>query len=206
MIGIVDLDMGNLRSVANAVSANGFDSRWVKTREDFDDVTHLILPGVGSFTVAMQHMAAQGLVEPIRAHAAANKPLLGICLGMQLLATTGDEGGPTPGLDVVGGHVVRFDPSRVDKIPHVGWNELRLARPHPVMKAVKSGVDFYYVHSFHFVTARAEDRLGVFEYCGGDYTGMVARDNVIGVQFHPEKSQSNGLRLLEEFCSWDGRC
>ena len=206
MIGIVDLEMGNLRSVANAIAANGFDSRWVKSASDVDDLTHLILPGVGSFTVAMQHMAAQGLVEPIRAHAAAKKPLLGICLGMQLLATTGDEGGPTSGLGLIGGHDVRFDKARVEAIPHVGWNELRLARSHPVMKNVKSGVDFYYVHSFHFVTERPEDRLGVFEYSGGEYAGMVARDNVVGVQFHPEKSQNNGLRLLEQFCDWEGRC
>lgn len=205
MIGIVDIDMGNLRSVANAVSTMGHDPKMVLSANDLDDTSHLILPGVGSYTIAMTHMRERGLVEPIRAFAASGRPLLGICLGMQLLAIVGDEGGPSDGLGLVPGRVVRFDPARVPAIPHVGWNELRLRRKHPVFDKVKSGVDFYYVHSFHFACA-AEDVLGVFEYGGGDYVGAVARGNVLGLQFHPEKSQANGLRLIENFCDWDGRC
>src|SRR4051812_26951866 len=110
LVGVVDLDMGNLRSVANAVSAAGYDSRTVRTPGEIEGLTHLILPGVGSYGTAMAHMRAQGLLEPIRAFARTNKPLLGICLGMQLLSTAGDEGGPSDGLGLVEGRVVRFDP------------------------------------------------------------------------------------------------
>src|SRR5262249_28995647 len=134
------------------------------------------------------------------------KPVLGICLGMQLLSAIGDEGGPRTGLAMIAGRVTRFDSSRVPAVPHVGWNELRLSRPHPVFKNVKSGRDFYYGHSYHFVCDDTSDQLGVVEYGGSDYTAVVSRENVLGFQFHPEKSQANGLRLLESFCDWDGWC
>jgi glutamine amidotransferase len=152
----------------------------------------------------MAHMQAQRLVEPIRAFALTGKPLLGICLGMQLLSSAGDEGGPTDGLGLVEGRVVRFE--NVPRIPHVGWNEVRMQRPHPVFRKVKSGADFYFVHSYRFVCARAEDAIGLVEYGGQDHTSIVAKDNVLGFQFHPEKSQANGLRLVENFCEWDGAC
>ncbi len=207
MIGVVDLRMGNLRSVTNAITSLGHDHHIVAEPIDLhDDVTHLVLPGVGSFDVAMQHLREQALESAIGAFAAGGKPVLGICLGMQLLATAGEEGGETKGLGLVDGKVVRFDAGRVPAIPHVGWNELRLARTHPVFQRVKSGVDFYYVHSFHFRCEREVDRLGVVEYGGDDYTSVVARRNVLGMQFHPEKSQANGLRILENFCDWDGSC
>lgn len=207
MIGIVDLRMGNLRSVANAVASLGLDARMVTRPSDIDEsITHLILPGVGSFGVAMAHMAEQELVGPIRRFAARGQPVLGICLGMQLLASRGTEGGENAGLDLVAGTVVRFDATRVPVIPHVGWNELRLVGRHPVFERVKSGVDFYYVHSYHFACSVESELRGVFEYGGADYAGFVGRDNVVGFQFHPEKSQANGLRLLENFCEWDGKC
>jgi glutamine amidotransferase len=205
-VGIVDLDMSNLRSVANAVSAVGYDSRIVRKPQELEGVSHLILPGVGSFGVAMAHMRAQELYEPIRAFAAAGKPVLGICLGMQLLSSSGDEGGPSDGLGLVAGRVVRIDPAKVPAIPHVGWNEVRIKRDHPVFAKVKTGVDFYFVHSFNFGCERAEDLLGVAGYGDVDVTAIVGKGSVLGFQFHPEKSQANGLRLLENFCDWDGRC
>jgi glutamine amidotransferase len=207
MIGVVDLRMGNLRSVMNAIDAVGHDPKTVAGAADLDDdVTHLVLPGVGSFAVAMSHMHEQGLHQPIRAFASSGRPLLGICLGMQLLASRGTEHGDTPGLDLVAGEVVRFEDAVVPAIPHVGWNELRLGRSHPVFHKVKSGVDFYYVHSYHLRCADPGDVLGVVEYGGRDYTSVVARANVLGMQFHPEKSQANGVRLIENFCDWDGTC
>jgi imidazole glycerol-phosphate synthase subunit HisH len=206
LVGIVDLEMGNLRSVANAVSAVGHDSRMVRAAADLEGISHLVLPGVGSYTVAMTHMKNQGLVEPIRALAASGKPLLGICLGMQLLSQTGDEGGPCEGLGLIEGRVVRLDAEKVPRIPHVGWNEVRMRRAHPVFTKVKSGADFYFVHSYQFVCERDVDRCGVVEYGGSDYTAIVGRDNVLGFQFHPEKSQANGVRLIENFCDWDGTC
>ncbi len=206
LVGVIDMDMGNLRSVLNAVHSLGVDHRVVRAGEELEGLSHLIVPGVGNYRAAMRQLEARALVEPVRAFAASRRPTLGICLGMQLLSSTGDEGEPGPGLGLIAGHVERFDPALVPSIPHVGWNEVRLTRKHPVLARIKSGVDFYFVHSFHFRTARDEDALGRVEYGGREYTAIVARDNVLGVQFHPEKSQNNGLRLLENFCDWDGAC
>lgn len=208
LIGVIDMDMGNLRSVLNAVHSLGFDHKIVRREADIDGLSHLILPGVGNYRTAMQHLEAQELVEPIRNFARSKRPVLGICLGMQLLSFTGDEGGTGTGVSLIEGHVERFDPMRVPTIPHVGWNEVRLTRKHPVLTKVKSGVDFYFVHSYHFRVDDPKDALGLVEYGGAnsEYTAIVARDNVLGFQFHPEKSQNNGLKLLENFCDWDGTC
>jgi glutamine amidotransferase len=206
LIGVIDMDMGNLRSVLNAVHSLGFDHRVIRAGSELDGLSHLILPGVGNYRTAMRHLEAQSLVEPIREFAAGGRPMLGICLGMQLLSSTGDEGETGPGLGLIEGHVERFDPMLVPSIPHVGWNEVRLTRKHPVLAKVKSGVDFYFVHSFHFRCAEPADALGLAEYGGREYTAIVARANVLGFQFHPEKSQNNGLKLLENFCDWDGAC
>lgn len=206
LIGVIDMDMGNLRSVLNAVHSLGFDHRVVRRGDELDGLSHLILPGVGNYRTAMEHLAARALVDPIRDFAKGGRPVLGICLGMQLLSSTGDEGGAGPGLGLIEGHVERFDPTLVPAIPHVGWNEVRLARKHPVLAKIKSGVDFYFVHSFHFRVSNQRDALGLVEYGGREYTAIVARDNVLGCQFHPEKSQNNGLKLLENFCDWDGAC
>jgi imidazole glycerol-phosphate synthase subunit HisH len=206
MIGIVDLDMGNLRSISNAISATGNDPRILDSPDGFDDVSHLILPGVGAFRVAMSHMEERRLLDPIRAFAEKGKPVLGLCLGMQLLASTGDEGGLGSGVDLVAGHVTRFDEERVPSIPHVGWNDVHLTGSHPVLDGLREGVDFYFVHSYRFVPSRDEDVVGWVEYGEERYPAIVASRNVVGFQFHPEKSQRNGLRLLENFCDWDGRC
>jgi len=206
VIGIVDLDMGNLRSISNAIAATGNDARILNSPEGFEDVSHLILPGVGSYRQAMSHMAARGLDEPVRSFAASGRPLLGLCLGMELLATSGDEGGFGDGVGLITGHVRRFDEAKVPSIPHVGWNDVHFARAHPVLGGVRDGVDFYFVHSFFFDVDRDSDVLGRVEYGGSEYAAIVANDNVLGFQFHPEKSQRNGLRLLENFCDWDGSC
>jgi glutamine amidotransferase len=204
MIGIIDCDLGNLRSVANALDSLGQDVR-VLREPACDDLTHLILPGVGSYFHAAGQLRERGFTEAIRAFAASGRPLLGICLGMQLLSTSGEEGGAGQGLGLVPGRVVRFDSDRVPTIPHVGWNGVAFARSHPVLRKVKTGVDFYFVHSYHLVPDQAEHVLGRTEY-GAPFTSVVAKDNVLGFQFHPEKSQANGLRLLENFCDWDGTC
>lgn len=206
MIGVVDLDMGNLRSVGNALHQLGEDVAWVRGPSDLGEVSHVILPGVGSFHVAARHLDAQGLRGALVDFAASGKPVLGICLGMQLLAARGDEGGGADGLGLVAGLVTRFDSRAVPRIPHVGWNEARLRRKHPVFERVKSGCDFYYVHSYHFVVDDPADAAATVEYGGAEYTSVVARGNVVGTQFHPEKSQASGLRLLENFCLWDGTC
>jgi imidazole glycerol-phosphate synthase subunit HisH len=206
VIGIVDLEMGNLRSVANAVAQCGAEARWVRNPADLEGATHLILPGVGAFRTAVDALDLHGLRQPLTAWAAAGKPLLGICLGMQLLASEGAEGGSSRGLGLVPGRVVRLDPSAVDAIPHVGWNEAKFARKHSVFERVKNRADFYYVHSFHFAVDDPANVLATFEYSGGEYVSVVARASVVGTQFHPEKSQVSGLRVIENFCYWDGQC
>lgn len=204
MIGIVDLGMGNLRSVANAVVAAGAEPRWVRGPAEIEGATHLVLPGVGSFAEAVRRLDEAGLREPLMAWAGAGKPLLGICLGMQLLATEGTEGGASRGLGLVPGRVEKLEASRVPAIPHVGWNEARLARKHPLFERVKSGVDFYYVHSYHVVAEDPADVVATVEYGGSPYASVIAHGTAVGVQFHPEKSQVNGLRVVENFCWWDG--
>jgi imidazole glycerol-phosphate synthase subunit HisH len=206
VIGIVDIQMGNLRSVANAVDQLGQGYRIVKEAAELDDLSHVIVPGVGNFATAMRCMADRSLKSAIRSFAQSNRPVLGICLGMQLLAGHGDEGGFTAGLELIPGHVRRFEPGKVPAIPHVGWNGTRLKRAHPVFDKVRTGVDFYFVHSFHFSVEAEQHLLATVEYGDHEYAAVVGRDNILGFQFHPEKSQANGLRLLENYCNWDGKC
>ncbi|MHB1204289.1 MAG: imidazole glycerol phosphate synthase subunit HisH [Rhodospirillaceae bacterium] len=205
MIGILDLGMGNLRSLSNAIQHNGFDVQVTEDQAPFDDFTHLIIPGVGHFRAAMAAVTERDLRPHIRAFAATGKPVLGVCLGMQLLSATGTEGGESEGLGLIAGTVRRLDLGPEYRVPHVGWNSLSLTRAHPVYEGLKADRDFYFVHSFAVVCDRAEDVLGETDY-GGPVTAAVGHATVVGFQFHPEKSEANGLKLLENFCLWDGRC
>jgi len=204
-VGIVNLEIGNLRSVSNAVDSFGHDYRIVDSADDIGSLTHLILPGVGSFHTAMRRMNEKGLYNPIRDFVSSGRPVLGVCLGMQLLGSYGEEGEDTVGLALIPGEVRKFDSRVVEQIPHVGWNSVELRTNHPVFKDVRTGVDFYFVHSYHFKPTRDECVLGVTD-CGEKFVSAVGHENVVGFQFHPEKSQANGLRLLDNFCGWDGRC
>ena len=204
MIGILDIGMGNLRSVQNAVHQTGFDPIVVKAAADFDDLTHLILPGVGNFGAAMPEIEARRLRQPILDFAASGRPLLGTCLGMQLLMDTSEEGGNHAGLGLIAGKVMRLRGEGL-RVPHVGWNIVNMTRQHPVFQVPKKGRDFYFVHAYAAICELDDDLLATTEY-GGPVTAVIGRANVVGVQFHPEKSQVNGLRLLENFCHWDGKC
>lgn len=204
MIGILDIGMGNLRSVHNAVYQNGFDPVIVDTASELDVLTHLILPGVGNFGTAMPEIEVRAFRQPILDFAASGRPLLGTCLGMQLLMGVGEEGGIRAGLDLIPGRVTRLTGKDL-RVPHVGWNVLNITRLHPIFEGVKKGCDFYFVHSYAAVCEDELDLLGSTEY-GGPVTAVIGRANVVGVQFHPEKSQVNGLRIIENFCNWDGRC
>lgn len=205
LIGILKMPMGNLRSAYNAVYQNGFDSEFVDKDGDFDGLTHLIVPGVGNFRAVMSHLEEDGLADRIRDFAASGRPVLGVCAGMQLLAERGTEGGDTPGLGLVHGVIERLpgDPGHI--LPHVGWSPVRFRFQHPVLDGVKPGRDFYFVHSFALRGAPDDEFLGETQY-GVPFASIVAKDNVIGFQFHPEKSQANGLKLIENFCLWDGKC
>ena len=204
MIGILDIGMGNLRSVHNAVYQNGFDPVIVKFDKDFDDLTHLILPGVGNFSAAMPEIENRGLRLSVLDFVDSGRPLLGTCLGMQLLMKRSEEGGVHDGLGLIPGEVIRLT-GRNLRVPHVGWNILNIKSIHPIFEGIKKGCDFYFVHSYHVICEYQKDLLGSTEY-GGSVSAVIGRDNVVGIQFHPEKSQVNGLRMIENFCNWNGQC
>jgi len=207
MIGVIDYGMGNLRSVLNAIAYLGCQGRLVDEPGRLANCDHLILPGVGAFAKAMENLEARGLVPAIRQHAAEKKPLLGICLGMQVLATAGDEPYPCDGLNLIPGTVTRLPVKATTAVPHVGWNSIRLLRDHPVFEGVRRDVDFYFVHSYGFQSPDG-DKSSVLAETEYDVTfpSAIALGSVVGLQFHPEKSQVAGLRILERFCHWDGAC
>jgi glutamine amidotransferase len=205
MIGILNVGLGNLRSVENAVYENGFDPLIVEDASALDELTHLIIPGVGNFGAAMPEIDRRGLRAPIIDFAESGRPLLGACLGMQLLMAIGEESGIHEGFGFVDGRVVRMTPPRGFRVPHVGWNTVNIRRAHPIFEGIKNGRDFYFVHSYAAHCVDETDVLGVTDH-GGAVTAVIGRGNVIGFQFHPEKSQLNGLKLIENFCRWDGKC
>lgn len=202
MIGILDYGMGNIRSVFNAVDVAGFNAQVVSSATQFAALSHLIIPGVGSYHAATSSLDRLGLREAILKFARLGKPILGICLGMEILSDSGDEGGPSTGLGLVGGKVNRFDIGTDLRLPHVGWNAVTFTGDHPVLKGVRAGMDYYFVHSYFFQCANQADQFGTTEY-GATFASVVAHGNAIGLQFHPEKSQSNGLKLIENFCHWE---
>jgi glutamine amidotransferase len=205
LIGVIDYGMGNLRSVANAFYENGLDVEVVTEPARFEDYSHLVLPGVGHFGSAVANIDKRGFRKPLMAMAAAGRPILGLCVGMQLLATVGHEGGESAGLGLVPGQVVPIPPAPDKRVPHVGWNELVIRHQHPVFEGLKQGRDFYFVHSYQFEVQEDSDLLGITDY-EATVTAVVGRGNVVGFQFHPEKSQVNGAKLLENFAAWDGEC
>lgn len=204
-VGILNLEIGNLRSVSNAIYSLGYDPVLIEDAKAFDTVNRLVIPGVGAFHTAARRLAANGLQDAVRQFADTGKPVLGLCLGMQLLADFGEEGHGSMGMGLIPGIVERLDEQRVPAVPHVGWNSVEWLRDHPVLDKVKTGVDFYFVHSYRYAAQNPDDVTGVTTY-GDSFPSVIGRKNVLGFQFHPEKSQANGLRLLENFCAWDGRC
>jgi len=210
VVAIVDYGSGNLRSaekaLARVASERGTHQDVVVTA-DADAVAkaeRIVLPGVGAFADCMNGLAAvPGMVAALNdAVIARGVPFLGICVGMQLMATVGREFGDHKGLDWIKGEVVRMSPAdHTLKIPQIGWNGLTLTRPHPVFAALKNGDDAYFVHSYELLTEREGDTVAVTDY-GGPVTAAVGRDNLVGVQFHPEKSQAIGLLLLGNFLAW----
>ena len=205
MIGIVDYGAGNLASVRNALDQIGAEPRIVDRPWDADACERLILPGVGSFPLAMETLNGSGWAEALHAYAASGRPMLGICLGMQLLFSEGEEQGSTDGLGLVPGRVVRMTPEAPHRLPHVGWNNLIHVRTHPLFEGVKHHVDLYFVHSYHCVPNDPDDVIARCDH-GGEFVSSVGRGNVAGMQFHPEKSQPVGSRILKNFAAWDGKC
>lgn len=198
MIAIIDYQMGNLRSVQKGFERVGFAAEITSDPRRLAAADKVVLPGVGAFGDAMAELRTRGLVEPIRDMIAAGKPFLGICLGLQLLFDVGYEGGEHAGLGVLRGKVVRFDLPTGFKVPHMGWNQGRFVRPAPVLDGLADGTHFYFVHSY-YVVPEDPALVAIETTYGHPFCAMVWRDNLFATQFHPEKSQADGLRLLRNF-------
>lgn len=199
-VAVVDYGMGNLDSVARAVEECGGQPSVTGDPRALERADRIILPGVGAFADGMRQITERGLVEALEEQVLDRGiPFLGLCLGMQLLATEGEEGGRTKGLGWIEGDVRRLRPDAPGvRIPHVGWNEVELRRPSALLEGIESGRDFYFVHSYHLVCARESDLIATTPYCGR-IASVIGRDHIFGVQFHPEKSQRAGFRLLTNF-------
>jgi glutamine amidotransferase len=198
MIAIIDYQMGNLRSVQKGFERVGFAAEITSDPRRLAAADKVVLPGVGAFGDAMAELRTRGLVGPIRDIIAAGKPFLGICLGLQLLFDVGYEGGEHAGLGVLRGKVVRFDLPAGFKVPHMGWNQGRFVRPAPVLDGLADGTHFYFVHSY-YVVPEDPALVAIETTYGHPFCAMVWRDNLFATQFHPEKSQADGLRLLRNF-------
>lgn len=203
-IGIIDVGIGNIGSLNSAIYELGFDVCLVNDLDTLNNCDSLILPGVGSFYHGMSAIKAAGLIKPINNHITDKKPLLGICLGMQLLFDYGNEGRSNKGLGFIPGTVDRIKEKKSFHIPHVGWNTVTQVQNHPILHGIKSDVDFYFVHSYR-VKCNSKYVIGNTEY-SETFPTIVFNDSIVGMQFHPEKSQKNGLRILENFCLWGGNC
>lgn len=195
-IGIVDYGVGNLRSVEKGFEKVGVSARICARPEELDDYDGLVLPGVGAFGDAMENLKGLGMADALIAYIDSGRQLLGICLGMQLLLTYSEEHGRSEGLGVIPGSVVRL-PGEV-KVPHMGWNVMNVSKDVPLFEGVDSGSRFYFVHSFYCLPDEAEWTVGVTPY-GVEFSSAMGRENVWGVQFHPEKSSLLGLEILRNF-------
>ena len=194
---IVDYGAGNLRSVARAVAHAGVDALVTAAPQAIEAARALIVPGVGAAADTMANLRAGGLDEPIREYIASGRPFLGVCMGMQALFDVSEEGGQHQCLGVLPGRIVRFPEGLT--VPHMGWNTVRLRSPHPVFDGIESDAYFYFVHSYFAAPADPAVVLGETEYEGVTFPSVVARDNLVATQFHPEKSSADGLRLYSNF-------
>lgn len=199
---IVDYGLCNLDSIARAVEECGGSAIVTDDPADLKAATHIILPGVGAFADAMRNLSERRFIPALEKQVIGNNiPFLGICLGMQLMATVGLEGGETPGLGWIDGQVQRLIPFGEDsRIPHIGWNEVHPESDNPLFQGIAPGKDFYFVHSYHMVCRNLSDVAARTPYAGG-LVSAVSRDHIFGVQFHPEKSQRAGFQLLRNFLS-----
>ena len=197
---VIDYGMGNVGSVKRALEECGAGEVVISNdHRDFADCTHAILPGVGAFPDAMQNLYSYGLVDPIKKLTLEDKvPFLGICLGMQLLASHGTEVTDQAGLDLVPGRVELLSPQNGERVPHAGWNEVNITRHDNIFDHISNKADFYFVHSYHFIPEETGHILACTPYCG-EFVSVVRKENIIGAQFHPEKSSFTGFRLLKNF-------
>ncbi|WP_417525342.1 imidazole glycerol phosphate synthase subunit HisH [Marinovum sp.] len=209
LTALIDYESGNLHSAEKAFQrmAREVDAGEIVVTGDADVVARadrIVLPGDGAFPACMRELKGHsGLYDAmVEAVEVKGRPFMGICVGMQLMASWGREYEDTPGLDWIGGEVVRITPADPAlKVPHMGWNDLVIDNPHPLLDGIENGQHAYFVHSYHVRVADPAQRLAHVEY-GGDVTAVIGRGTMVGTQFHPEKSQGNGLRMIGNFLRW----
>lgn len=200
MISIVDYGMGNLRSVQKAFEKLGHAAQIITRPDEVANAERLVLPGVGAFRDAIHELERLELVAPLREYARQDRPLLGICLGLQLMFDVSYEDGEWPGLGIIPGRVIRFTSQPGLKIPHMGWNSLRQLRPSPLLAGIPEDASFYFVHSYYVVPTEESVVVAKTDH-GGEFVSVVRHGRVTATQFHPEKSQNAGLRLLANFAT-----
>lgn len=201
MIAIIDYGMGNLRSVQKGFEKMGYAAEITRDRRRIEAAPGVVLPGVGAFGACMNGLTECGLVDTVYRVVAHGTPLLGICVGMQILFSESVEFGRVRGLDILKGRIVRFVPDKIDggKIPHMGWNQLHLKRRAPHLAGIPDGAAVYFVHSYYPVPDDAEIIATTTDYGATEFASSVWQQNIFATQFHPEKSQSIGLRILANF-------
>ena len=199
---VVDIGISNIASVTNSLVELGYAPLVMDDPRGIEDAQRIILPGNGSFRAASERLTETGWVTALRYFAESKRPLLGICLGMHLLASTGEEDGVSEGLGLIPGVSRRLLAGDL-RLPHVGWNTVDQLKSHFIFEGIKNGRDFYFSHSFALQPTGKNLIIGTTEY-GNTFASAVGSHNVVGVQFHPEKSQKNGLKILAQFMKWDG--
>jgi glutamine amidotransferase len=206
MITIIDYEMGNLRSVAKAFEKLGYAVRVSSNPADLLETDKIVLPGVGAFRDCISNLHAGGFVDPLLKHVARGKPLLGICVGMQMLFDESEEFGRHRGLGLVPGRVVRFPAGMEEggerlKVPHMGWNNLHICQPAPIFRQTDEGSFVYFVHSYYCLAENQSDVAATCRYGDIEFCAAVWRGNLMATQFHPEKSQAVGLKIFDQFGS-----
>ena len=201
MIVVVDYGMGNLRSVSKALEHLGGKVRVSSKVKDLETCDKMVLPGVGAFQDASEELKSRELFEPVLAHLKKQKPFLGVCLGLQLLFETSEENPGSQGFAAYPGKVQLFRSKGV-KVPHMGWNQVKFKQDHPIFKGVSDNSYFYFVHSYYAVPKNPDLVAGACQYGDEEFAAIVAKDHMVATQFHPEKSQDAGLKLLSNFLEW----
>lgn len=207
MIAIVDYKAGNLTSVRLALEALDVEAQVTNDPDVVRQADRVIFPGVGAAGAAMEEVKRLGLGPALGEFFESGKPFLGICVGTQILLEFSEEDGGTPCLGLIPGQVKRFQPkSHYDKIPQIGWNAVHFTRNHPVLEGIEDKSEFYFVHSYYTSPSHPQHRIGETDYADTLFSSILGQENLIATQFHPERSGRIGLRLLNNFCKWDGTC
>ncbi len=207
MIAIVDYKAGNLTSVKLAFDALGAKSEITSDPRVIERADCVVFPGVGAAGASMDNVRGMSLFDAITGAIASGKPFLGICVGMQILFDHSEEDGGVDCMGILPGQVRRFTPSDpFCKIPHMGWNTVRFARSHPLLDGVEDESEFYFVHSYYAVASSVQHIVGETQYADATFTSITAMDNLLATQFHLERSGRIGLKIMENFSKWDGRC